>query len=155
MVNHMNPALEFWGTAFDRENILARMLTSEIIKRPSPILMGSRPRILKWKLEKYLWWTTSNWWDGNRLQEGHQLPEELCSHYTDQWRRDERYVPMGWCIRRWHRQYWCTALKVGWWWGRCWRSCRTSTTGHPYGLQGWRQNLWQMGSGTIPWWWRH
>ena len=48
----MNPALEFWGTAFDRENILARMLTSEIIKSPSPILMGSRPEFWTENLKK-------------------------------------------------------------------------------------------------------
>ena len=60
-------------------------------------------------------------------------------------RQEQRCRPVVWCISKWGRQCFCKAVKVGWWWGRCWRSWRGFIIGRPGGLRGWRQNMWQVG----------
>ena len=55
------------------------------------------------------------------------------------WIREQRWGPMGLCIRQRHRQCCCTTMKVGWWRGLCWRSWRGFTIGRPDWSQEWRK----------------
>ena len=48
-------------------------------------------------------------------------------------RRGQQCGPVEWCIMRWLSQWYCTAVRSGWWWGRCWWSWRGSTTRRPGG----------------------
>ena len=64
--------------------------------------------------------------------------------------QEQQCGPVGLFIRHWNSQCCCTAVRVGWWRGRRWSSCRGFAIGRPERSQGWLQNLWRTGVGIFP-----